>query len=892
MGKYVHIVLLFGLALLLQGCAAEPVPVPDASGIKITVRCDNPILSKADTEEKDGDRSFNENLIRSVDFLFYPSSEPDAGLDAVYHIRKELTSDPMLPGVWEATFNLVLKKEVNALIFKEENGNKATVYALVNFDAGFVGDLSQTSKTDLDTKRIVTDFSASETEYVQSSFLMDGRSIITFDPDATPNVVGEIEVTRFAAKLTVALNIAEEVVLHHAYKEENGEDATEPDEIWTPVPHTARIYLVDGIKSVFVGGTDPDPEYFSYKSTSRAFVKENGAPSLNTETVTIDSEDRTYYNTWPMYSYPANWSSALPDHKNIDYVGGLPPEPPYFKLEMDWRREPRNGYSYDRRKYYYKIFMPFNTFQRNNWYGFYVDVSILGSETDEGKALLEPTCYLLDWQNKALSINKYATISKARYLSLDKSSWEIDNMDELTIPFLSSHNVTVVPGTVKATRPYYGQITSTKGERVGDYNSTYHATIKQKDANNYYLDYVGQPAGNEAYEPFNWLSNTSTSIVLTHPLQNDYTVSGFDYSPYTIDFDIVHTDLVNEPASYTYQQYVKHITIVQYPGIYIDKYLNRDTLIVKKGGNIPYGYNQGTQPWLDMPWGYVYMNGGRFIRHDNISNNTSSDPYYKLTTASAKKEYQWQTVYYTGGSRDIFNIHVTVLPSKFNFIIGDSREDTVNNLDSEQNYPNLYIYTVDGSTVEDKVSNWTYLEAIRSGTDEYRETSPGVYQRVGFNSATALYGDEDERPLKWYYPTEKTTRTENMLSPSYRISSKFGGTEFGSITKPFAEYRCAGYQEDGFPGGRWRLPTKAEVWFIAQLSANKVFEFLFNSGGTYWSAHGAITVNSDGTVSNSNSTTALLRCVYDSWYWDKVDGRNGDPRMDDPSVFVWGDKER
>ena len=45
-------------------------------------------------------------------------------------------------------------------------------------------------------------------------------------------------------------------------------------------------------------------------------------------------------------------------------------------------------------------------------------------------------------------------------------------------------------------------------------------------------------------------------------------------------------------------------------------------------------------------------------------------------------------------------------------------------------------------------------------------------------------------------------------------------------------------------------------------------------------------------VEDDSSKTALLRCVYDSWYWDKVDGLNGDPRWPDRTKFVWGDKER
>lgn len=895
-----HIAWMSLMTLLLAGCAREPVPFQEEGlGLQLTVRCDAPVQTRAEGEEKDGEQAYNENLIQSVDFLFYPGEDPDAGTDAVHHIRKVLDKDPMQAGLWEVTFNLVVKKEDIGKIFSAAHDNKATIYALVNFDASFIGDLSETSAADLATRRITTDFAKTELNNVQPSFLMDGKAVVTYDEHGTPNASGEISVKRFASKLTIALNVANQVVLKHA------ENLHDPDEVWTPVLHSMRLYLVDGIQSVVLSHdgslpddrpVDPDPAYFSYgdqEQSKRAFLRENNTPYLETETEFTGSGEKTYYNTWPMYSYPASWSSALPDHSQIDYSNGLPPEPPYFKLEMDWRREALNGYTYDRRKYYYKIFMPFNEFKRNNWYGFYVDVSILGSETDEGKTVLEPTCYLLDWQNKSLAINKYATISKARYLSVDKTTWDINNMTTLTIPFLSSHNVTVVDGSVTATRPYYGEIT--KSQPVGSYHTKLHGWIRQKDENNYYLDFNGQPSGNEVYEPSNWLSNTSTSIVLNHSLVNDYSQDDFDYSPYTIDFDIVHADLADDPTSHTYSQYLRHITIVQRPAIYIEKLLNRDTEIIPINSDNPYGYRDGTLPWADKPWGYVYVNGGRFVRWDKKDNAVSSDPFFSLTTNNTKKEYQWQTVWYTGGSRDLFDIHVTVLPEDSQFVIGDPREDEVNNLDSEDLYPNLYKFTVDGKNSTEIWNNLVILERVRIGTDEYKETSPGVYQRIGFNEADALYGDEPRRSLKWYYPTEKSTRTENMLAPSYRIASKFGGTEFGGnyfgdISKDYAEYRCAAYQEDGLPAGRWRLPTKAEIHFIAQLSAKRAFEPLF-SNATYWSANGAIQVN-NSSVSNSNKTTALLRCVYDSWYWDKLDGREGDPRRDDPTVFIWGDRER
>lgn len=880
-GRHFHMAWILFLALLISGCARrEDVPSPEGFGIKLTVRCHNPLLTKA--EDIDGEQAYNENLIKSVDFLFYPGENPEEDTDAIHYIRKELGDDPMQPGLWEVVFSLVIKKEIVGQLFTEGNHQKATVYALVNFDRGFIGDLSETSKVDLSGRRIVTNFSATEEGYTQPSFFMDGSTVITYDEDASPNAQGEIGLMRFASKLSVALSVANRVELKH--KEAGPGEEQQLDEVWTPVLHTMRAYLVKGVQSVLIGGNDPDPEYFSYSQEAhrRAFLRDTGTPYVNTETV----GETLYYHTWPMYSYPASWSFGLPDYDNLDSDGALLSEPPYIKLEMDWRREAENGYSYDRRKYYYKIFMPVNELKRNNWYGLYLDISILGSETDEGKAMLEPTCYLLDWQNKSFAVNKYATISKARYLSVDKTSWEISNLETLSIPFLSSHNVTVVPGSVRATRPYYGVIDETR--EVDSYYDRLHGWIRQKDENNFYLDFCNQPSGEEAYEPSRWLTNTSTSIELNHPLQNDYKKKDFDYSPYTIDFDIVHADLAEDPTTHTYEQYIRHITIIQYPGIYINKLTNRDTLIIKKGGANPYGYADGTAPWLDKPWGYVYVNGGRFIRRDNITNSSSADPYYSVLSGDkAKKEYQWQTVWYTGGSRDIFDIHVTVLPSISDFVIGDPRKDDVDNLDDPALYPNLYRY------VETKRNNVIALEAIRPETEEYHKTGDSEWTRTGFNEADALYGDEPYRSLKWYYPTEKSTRTESMMAPSYRISTKLGGTEFSSISREYAEYRCAGYQEDGFPAGRWRLPTKAEVHFMAMLSANDTFtELLFSNGGTYWSANGAITVNT-GNVSNSTSSTALLRCVYDSWYWDQVDGLDPeDPRRPDPTQFIWGDKER
>lgn len=913
--KIFHILLLASL-FCLTGCFPEVGPSLKESGmgITLTIRCDDSPKTKADSLGVD---RFNENLIKSVDFFFYPGSNPNPDNDAAYHVRKVLSGNVQR----EEAFNLLIKKNVVGQVFQDENGKKkATVYVLVNFDESFFRDTlsGRTSLHALANGRIETLFAQIEKDYIQPSFLMDGMDILEYKEEEEPSVQKVIQVDRFASKLTMAVHVADTVILKHKFREDDQhQDITEPDEYWTPVLHTMRVYLVDGAQTVKLsrdGETLPDPfaedtlnletgfpKYVSYRNNKRPYVEnDNITPCVDS----IERGGSKYYETYPMYTYPREWSDGKWDYSNVDFKAGQPTEPPYFKLEIDWRRDTINNYSYDLRKYYYKVYLPLDeqAFVRNKWYSFLLDVGILGSETDEGKSLLDPSCYILDWQNKSQDINKSAVISAARYLSVDKE-WVLHNIETLSIPFMSSHDVKIVEGSVIATRPYYGQ---DKPSLDSLYNTDLHAWIKRySGTEKYYLDYRYQKTeANAKYEPSTWLVPFPTTIEFKHELDNDYSTSkGFDYSPYTIEFDIVHADLGSSDPRF--EEYKRHVKITQYPAIYIEAELNSDTRIIPKNGYqkepYPYGY-EGSAPWLDQPWGYVYVNGRdvpyngtlspvqvelynkktRLVRWDYYKNGSKSkDPFWKLTDDNNRREYQWQTIYYSGGSRDIFNINVTVLPSTSTFVIGDPRCDNVDNLDYDLENPD------------------PRRQALYEGLYQFTNVGTGAMDailpnRTGFAVAPSLDDPahpEQTRTLKWYYPTEASSRTRNMLAPSYRIASKFGGTEYGNgqfsdISMSYAQYRCAAFQEDGYPAGRWRLPTRAEIYFIAQLSAKGAFEKLF-SNSTYWSANGAIKVNGGSVSDMPDATTALLRCVYDSWYWDSYDDR-----LQKRDQFVWGDKQR
>ena len=167
-----------------------------------------------------------------------------------------------------------------------------------------------------------------------------------------------------------------------------------------------------------------------------------------------------------------------------------------------------------------------------------------------------------------------------------------------------------------------------------------------------------------------------------------------------------------------------------------------------------------------------------------------------------------------------------------------------------------------------------------------------------------------------YRPTSDDT--QNIIAPAFKMASSYGKTS--DLIFDRAEERCAAYQENGYPAGRWRVPTVAEIEFVVSLSEYNHIPQLYNTGhasgystswpypngyrifDTYWAGgmyafagnvykteSGASTAESltssnlyDSPVYSKtvNGTvfyyTSAVRCVYDVWYWgDKPLDNNG-----------------
>ena len=202
--------------------------------------------------------------------------------------------------------------------------------------------------------------------------------------------------------------------------------------------------------------------------------------------------------------------------------------------------------------------------------------------------------------------------------------------------------------------------------------------------------------------------------------------------------------------------------------------------------------------------------------------------------------------------------------SNWNVVAGSLNTGTSNS-------PYMYVITVSSLGVDDKD---LYIGDPRVSSIDNLGYS--------FTSADALY-DGPTRALKYYYPTNNSKDYENFIAPRFRICSGYGRLASANLDDlGEAEMRCASYQEDGYPAGRWRVPTRAELQFVGRLCSEIKIPNLF-SNRDYWAASTAFSY-SNGSFTETTSAD-LVRCVYDDWYW-------GSDRACPVDEFTWGDEKR
>ena len=838
--------------------------VLDGEGVVLRFFSDESLVVTKATTQKDGEDALNENKLASVEYFLYSDAQKDG--DALFHGYLENVAQ-------NAPVSIPMTIEVVNNTLCPNGATNFWVYAIANHprivDAGDPEDLSGTDVATLAAKTREIEFDGGKVKTPQTNFLMatDGPFEVTpVKRRSTIVATANIGLKRVAAKITIAVRVVPQVEIRNTVTISGVTDTR--TEIWKPRLNEMYVYLVNGARTGQVSGAPVDnPGFYSYQQVDfnmaapetheyesytkvvdgegKEILDENGLVQYNKTT----TAGTFYPASSPFYTYPESWMYGTD-------------EEPYLKLAIPWDRE--EGYSDNEHNYfgptskiyYYRVYCPASAidmsnaqFLRNNWYKVILNVGILGSETDGGEMVINGNYYVVDWQERedgsgGTGINdtdKEAEIKGARYLFLNEQNFTMYNLEDLMIPYVTSDPCEIVDFSAKK----YDFSGSTKQE----------VTTTSMAAWNMDVNMV--------------TTATGAHISFTHPLNNDTSTSDYDVSPYIITFTIRHKD---DPS------YAKEVRIEQRPAIMIDMETNSDTGKANHGNAFvngaggahdPLYYTYGSSAFYNY---YVDSEGNVY----NRSGSGRTQPQFYLGSAPGVGSS-------SNSNYNMILIETSVLPSDSEYMLGDPRKysvDNLNNTDWPANASNAV------------ASAWS-------------------------KSATSVQGSN--RYLSYYYPTDPDDAANSFIAPKFRIASSWGATQPMRYSDAFR--RCASYQEDGYPAGRWRLPTVAEIQYIAKLNTDGKITRLLGSGDTsgtngestnYWCNSGYMVVyngvNSDwpsngnkipspeiGTANSDATTdgsTYYVRCVYDDWYWDDYKIGTKDVSTVTKTTFTWGDVAR
>lgn len=847
-----YILLIFAsvTTLALWSCS-DAIDTPDenlVAGVPgtLTIRFTNTSLTR--NALSDNSENFINNLVVGL-YRDIPSDEIEPSKFIVLEDVNKFSSHE---------FTVALTDALVTELFNNTGGSECRIFAVANLPSGTFTAYDRPTIAQLKSIPIEANF---YTQDVQSSFVMAGEGTVTYTAPTAGRKIGSamggVSMLRAAAK--IRLNVALPDTIHVGQKS----PADTNYEIWRPVPSYGIFSLLNcGVQKsvsapISVLDTSGDTQtLIPWKPTDKsAYYNSTLLDGSWRELKNSGTGEYSYLMDVPFYTFPNAWvESPEEDFKTT------------LTLTVAWQREGQLSWH----TFFYQIpitpaSMP--RIVRNHSYTINLKVGMLGALTQEEPVKLEDLSYqIVDWGSEDVNVD----LQDFRYLVVDPNVINVNNEEEVTIPFYSSHPVDIenltmtfqrfnyysngngdvvkveVPQDVLNASTWTHQIEENGVTKtVTDTICTVH-TVRDPKTNQWMLKikhpltiWVPYNSSNQEVKMTGQAGSGEKTITAAsrgitrfrHP-DNPET----PYSSYVFKFKLCHAD---NP------KYEQEIEITQYPGMYIQA--DRNT-----GGVYNTGYERtqlGTRPnryYKYTPttsdYGFVFVNPTLTDVPDNATGNPNPQPFSYWTNDAGLGGVHG--VSGTNSNPNMYVITISQLDFNSKYVIGDPRSNYINN-------------DLTGSVALIPTAN-----QITAAGDWCEE-------------ATAFYSNPSssaKRRLLYYYPTNEVPLSNvnaYRIAPKLRIASSYGKTT--KVSRENARRRAATYQERAYPAGRWRLPTMGEIEFITSLSSTGKIPELFTTGSTYWSAQGPCTVNSDGTITleTDHTSTYFIRPVYDDWYWEQ-----------------------
>jgi hypothetical protein len=791
-----------------------------------------------------------ERTVTSLDILVYD----DVAAAPVWTSHIAVDDEQQLAGTYVQNTTpaaLGLGEDKSALL-------TMTVFAVANYPTS----LAETTMTLTEVKALAVDASAFVTGASESGVVLpDPRFIMVaeggFTADgATTTVTADLALARLAAKVSLTLTYPDETITT-----QGPVYGSHPTTIaWAPLSgENLRVYLDNAAMSATLGGpASPVPAGFTYADTHPAA----GVP-----------ED--------FYTYPFAWDD------NLDRA-------PFIKIIQPWHyvRYYTNGSGVDVVvdenvvELYYKVMFPgLTSLASNTWYNTTVMLNVLGGEAETPLVLEASGLDILGW-GTATGIDP-VDLKPVKYLVVDQNEVEVQGGKTVSIHYLASSRPNL---TVNSVVKYVYQNADSTDVNIKANATSDHYDYEYDESTE---EYISSPWFTNEYD-----DNTHEGfIVLHHSLSGDpYMRNGdptpnFAARPYIYDLTLDLAEVPSQP-----------ITITQYPPLYVLGHLSTGWVSINEqdanngypalNSNSPVStnyYTDGYQPRASKSYTKPYVllpftkkSGGNIDVRTLIYSSKSVNSVYSVNNLGTVSTYDYLAS--TGSNICRFRIIIRPTASEDYFIM-DPRID----ISADQ-------------------SNELYEIINKHNTGNYNT----VYNNQYDGSSLLPHGSTSTEyaKIKAYKPGGKDAKYKDYLSPEVMFASSYGkGTTINFMT---AVLRCAAYQEDGFPAGRWRLPTEAEIELAISLANRGAIPELFADAGKYWASSGRYLYGGNWVsetdpytgepqnnpwTGDTNGTGVGVRCVYDTWYWGREEEKalmtnyngkkTGGPSNTSQPQYIW-----
>lgn len=672
-------------------------------------------------------------------------------------------------------------------------------------------------------------------------------------------VLSNLTLQRLAAKVTLSIlfegipiTTSEEIDGNSPYAPLVSSTPLEVITEWTPNTSSTRIYLDNGARQASLNGPVNSPASFQYA---------DGRPTGNPMTSSA------------FYTYPLEWQEGS-DRE------------PFLKIVQPWsyKRYFRDGQTNvyideNEVELYYKVMFPGLTeLKSNTWYKPSVTLSVLGGEVDDPLPLTATALEILDWGTGAAAP---VTLAPPAYL----------------IP--ETQTLTVHSG--QTARIYFTSTATSVAELSLVPQSIYKEVFRndRKETLYFYNNGAAISGSSDSYDP-SWVqmqydSNSKEGYIeLNHTLTDDFTANTFSSRPYIYEYKLSLTG-TNES---------KDIKFIQYPPLTVDGILSSGWVCINgedaDHGYEMYNYSNNNYEYR-FPSSTYYVNG---YQPRTSSQGSYSKPYVLLpgnrnnfiggsSNANYTTNRYIHTYWYdstplmnpaSNNNYDLMKVNNLGTVWTYDYLNPDAAKNTCRWMivvsPTTSSDRNIMDPRIDISLNQPN-DNGLY-EILNMHSKSISQYNPQSNTSYIYDGSPLSADPDDISNIKKYKPTKKLTMISDVdnadpqpgTAPEVMFASSYGKNT--SVNYLAAVLRCAAYQEDGYPAGRWRLPTETELELAIKLFKKGAIPNLFD--GIYWSASGrhydsqtekwSQPTNAE-FLSSTNNTAIGVRCVYDTWYWGR-----------------------